>query len=153
MADAGCDTPSSRRRAGRNDGGDRLWNGYFALPAARITDPATVYALDTDGSLLSELVDIADQQDIENITPVEGDARSLHQLLPDSVDTVLLANTFHGIDDTAAFVREACGSLRLNGQFVVVNWQARVRAQTTVTGEHGGRRRSCAARPGRPNAP
>ncbi len=35
-------------------------DGYFALPAARITAPGTVYALDIDESLLTELSQFAE---------------------------------------------------------------------------------------------
>ncbi|MFC7134383.1 MULTISPECIES: class I SAM-dependent methyltransferase [Salinibaculum] len=113
-------------------------NGYFALPAAQITDPGTVYALDVDESLLAELATLAEQQGIENVSPIQGDARDLTEHLPEPVDTVLVANTFHGIEDTAGFVREAFGALRPGGQFVVVNWQDRPREETTVTGEPRG---------------
>jgi len=41
-------------------------NGYFALPAARITAPAPVYALDIDEDLLAELAHLADKQGIDD---------------------------------------------------------------------------------------
>lgn len=47
-------------------------NGYFALPAARIADPATVYAVDVDRSLLAELDALATEQGIDNITAIKG---------------------------------------------------------------------------------
>jgi len=46
-------------------------NGYFALPAARITAPATVYAVDIDSSLLAELSHLADLQSVENIETID----------------------------------------------------------------------------------
>jgi len=52
-------------------------NGYFAIPSAHIVAPATVYALDLDAALLAELDTLADQQAIENLVTVEGDARNL----------------------------------------------------------------------------
>jgi len=82
-------------------------NGYFALPAARITDPAPVYAVDIDPSLLAELSHLADQQAVENVTTIDGDARSLSEELPEPVDVVLVANTVHGVDETAPFVEQA----------------------------------------------
>lgn len=109
-------------------------NGYFALPAARITDPAPVYALDLDESLLDELASLADQQKIENVAPVHGDARALREHLPEPVDIVLLANTFHGVDQRAGVVRQAFDALRPEGRFVVVNWDARPREDTAVAG-------------------
>lgn len=113
-------------------------NGYFALPAARITDPAPVYALDLDEGLLDELSRLAEQQGIENVVPIRGDARNLTQHLPDPVDTVLVANTLHGVAEKAAFVQEAYDALRDDGQLVVVNWHDQPRETTTVMGEPRG---------------
>jgi len=113
-------------------------NGYFTLPAARVTDPSPVYALDLDESLLDELSHLAGKQGIENVKTVRGDARETAERLPEPVDTVLLANTFHGVDETARVVRAVFDSLRPGGSFVVVNWQDRPREQTTVAGEPRG---------------
>lgn len=113
-------------------------DGYFALPAARITDPAPVYALDLDEDLLDELTAVAEQQEIENIVPIRGDARSLARHLPETVDTVLVANTLHGVDDAGAFVRQAFDSLGPDGEFVVVNWRDDPRETTAVAGEPRG---------------
>ncbi|WP_455449477.1 class I SAM-dependent methyltransferase [Natrinema thermotolerans] len=113
-------------------------NGYFALPAARITAPEPVYALDLEESLLEECTRLAERQEIENVVPVHGDARRMARLLPERVDVVLLANTFHGIDDKQAFVEEAAESLRPSGYLAVVNWHDRPRETTTVAGEPRG---------------
>ncbi|KYH24032.1 ubiquinone/menaquinone biosynthesis C-methyltransferase UbiE [Halalkalicoccus paucihalophilus] len=113
-------------------------NGYFALPAARITDPGTVYALDLNEALLEELRTLTNQQGIENIVLIHGDARELTELLPELVDTVLMANTFHGIDDKEAFVQQAFESLHSDGRFVVVNWLDLPRETTTIAGEARG---------------
>lgn len=113
-------------------------NGYFVLPAARITAPASVYALDIDGSLLAELSRIASQQAIENITTIDGDARELSEHLPEPVDVVLMANTFHGIDETTAFVQQAFESLSPRGRFIVINWEDIPRETTRIAGASRG---------------
>ncbi|WP_328767098.1 class I SAM-dependent methyltransferase [Haloarcula nitratireducens] len=107
-------------------------NGYFALPAARVAAPASVYALDIDDSLLAELSQIAALQGIENLITINGDARQLSAQLPEPVDVVLMANTFHGIDETAAFVQQAFESLHPGGRFVVINWEDSPREATTI---------------------
>lgn len=109
-------------------------NGYFTLPAARITEPNPVYALDLDESLLEELQHIADQQDIENIVPVHCDARNLNDNLPDDVNSILMANTFHGVSDSERFVQEVFDALQPGGQFVIVNWHDQPREETTIQG-------------------
>lgn len=113
-------------------------NGYFVLPAARIVAPASVYALDLDPSLLEELEHLADEQEIKNVVPAHGDARSLADHLPDSVDVGLIANTFHGIENPATFVEEVVGVLTEDGRFIVVNWRDLPRETTTVAGEPRG---------------
>jgi len=113
-------------------------NGYFALPAARIADPATVYAVDVDRSLLAELDALATEQGIDNITAIKGDARALSELLPEPVDFALLANAFHGIEDRTAFVEAVAAALAVDGRFAVVNWRDRPREETMIGGEPGG---------------
>lgn len=113
-------------------------NGYFALPAARITDPAPVYAVDVDESLLDELATLADTQRIDNVVPVAGDARALSNHLDAPVDACLVANTFHGVEEPASFVAEVIEVLADDGEFVVVNWVDQPRETTTVGGQARG---------------
>lgn len=113
-------------------------NGYFALPAARVIEPEPVYAVELDEEFLDELTHLADQQRIENIEPICGDARSLAGLLPEAVDVVLMANAFHGVDDTAGLVQQVFDSLRPGGRFVVVNWCDQPRETTTIGGDPRG---------------
>lgn len=113
-------------------------NGYFVLPAARLVNPAPVYALDLDTGLLEELEHLADQQEIENVVPVHGDARALADHVPDPVDVGLIANTLHGIETPATFVKEVVTVLTEDGRFIVVNWQDLPRKTTTVAGEPRG---------------
>jgi len=113
-------------------------SGYFALPAARITDPAPVYAVDIDEALLDDLDRLAGRQRIDNVVPVCGDARELEGHLPAPVDACLVANTLHGVDDSAAFVEQVSAALAPGGEFLVVNWADRPKEETTVAGESRG---------------
>lgn len=113
-------------------------NGYFALPAARVVAPAPVYAIDLDPEVLEELERLADQHAVENVVPVHGDARSLVDHLPDPVDVALIANTFHGVRNPAAFVADVGRVLAEDGRFIVVNWWDIPRETTTVAGEPRG---------------
>lgn len=47
---------------------------------------------------------------------------ALSRLLPVGVDYVLMANTFHGVPNKAALVREVAAVLKPGGRFAVVNW-------------------------------
>lgn len=113
-------------------------NGYFAVPAARIVAPAPVYALDLDAALLAELGTLADQQDVENLVTVEGDARNIEEHLPESVDIALLANTCHGIENPGSFVADIEGVLADGGRFIVINWVDEPSGETTIAGEPRG---------------
>lgn len=113
-------------------------NGYFALPAARVADSGTVYAVDVDGALLAELDTLAMEQGVKNITAIEGDARALPELLPEPVEFALFANAFHGVEDRAAFVEAIAAVLTDNGRFAVVNWHDRPREETTIGGKARG---------------
>ena len=113
-------------------------NGYFALPAARVVEPAPVYAIDLDGGLLAELARLAALQGIENVHPIRGDARGLSRYLAEPVDVCLLANTFHGVEEPGPLVAGVYRSLAAGGSFVVVNWHDRPREETTLDGEPRG---------------
>lgn len=113
-------------------------SGYFALPAARIVEPEPVYAVDLDETLLDELGSLAERQAIENAVPVHGDARDLTELLPEPVDALVVANTFHGVDDRAEFVEGAFEAIEPGGRLIVVNWHDRPREATTVGDEPRG---------------
>lgn len=113
-------------------------NGYFTLPAARIVAPAPVYALDLDPSVLEELEHIADQQEISNCVPIDGDARSLPDHVPDTVDVVLIANTFHGIESPDTILENVANVLDEDGTISIMNWRDLPREQTTVAGESRG---------------
>lgn len=125
------------------ESGDRVadvcsGDGHFTIPAAVLVAPATVYAIDADGTLLDETDARAVEAGVENVVTVSGDARELASLLPERVDVVLLANTFHGIGAPTAFAEQAFRSLRPGGRFVVVNWRDRPADETPVLGEPRG---------------
>jgi SAM-dependent methyltransferase len=113
-------------------------NGYFAIPAARIAAPAPVYALDLDAALLAELDALADQQGVENLDTVEGDARNLGDHLPERVDVALLANTCHGVENPDPLIGDVESVLADGGRFIVINWEDSPSEKTTIAGEPRG---------------
>lgn len=113
-------------------------NGYFTLPAAELVQPAPVYAIDLDESLLAEVAVGADEQGFSNIQCIAGDARNLKSLLSELVDIILIANTFHGIEEPTAFAEQAYQRLKPRGQFVIVNWYDRPPEETVVADQPRG---------------
>lgn len=113
-------------------------DGHFTLPAAEIVAPATVYAIDVDGICLDEIEAHALERDVENVTTVSGDARSLADLLPEPVDVVLVANTFHGVEAPTAFAEQVWRTVNPGGRFVIVNWRDVPPSESTVGAEPRG---------------
>lgn len=111
-------------------------DGYFTLPAAALVDH--VYAVDIDPDLLGHLESAAEEAGVENVDIIEGDARKLPSVLPEQVDTALIANTFHGIDEQTDFAADVREILTDGGRFVVVNWHDRPAEETTVLDEPRG---------------
>ncbi|WP_254839590.1 class I SAM-dependent methyltransferase [Natronomonas marina] len=111
-------------------------DGHFTLPAADIVD--RVYAVDIDPALLADLDERVAAAGVAGVEPVEGDARDLPSLLPERVETALLANTFHGAEDPKALAAAVRRALTDDGRFVVVNWHDRPPEATTVLGEPRG---------------
>lgn len=109
-------------------------NGYFTFPAAKLVDNSPVYAIDVDEGLLAELSATANTRGLTNINTIHGDARNLTDVLPEPVDVVLVANTFHGVEDKVGFTKQVYQSLRPNGRFIIVNWRDLPKEETTVAG-------------------
>lgn len=113
-------------------------NGYFTLPIAELVGDASVYAIDVDEDLLRKLSTTAELRGLSNINCIHDDARNLANVLPEPVDVVLIANTFHGVENKDAFVQQAYESLQPGGQLIIVNWHDLPKEETTVAGQARG---------------
>lgn len=113
-------------------------DGYFTLPAAELVAPAATYAVDIDADLLATLTETAEETGLSNIQCIEGDARELTSLLPEPVAVILIANTFHGVEEPATFIQQAYQSLTPGGRLIIVNWHDRPKHETSVAGEPRG---------------
>ena len=113
-------------------------DGHFTLAAARLVDEASVYAIDIDETLLEAVATAATTDGLTNVETVSGDARQLVDLLPEPVDCVLIANTFHGVEEQVELVEQSYRTLRPDGQFIIVNWHDLPREETTVAGTERG---------------
>lgn len=111
-------------------------DGYFTVPAADLAE--RVYAVDLDPDLLDRLESATEDAGVGNVERIRGDARELPSLLPERVGCVLVANTFHGVDEPTAFSEAIRDALLDDGRFVVVNWHDRPPAETTVLDEPRG---------------
>lgn len=108
-------------------------DGFFTIPLAELVD-GPVSAVDLDEDHLERVRSAAAEAGVD-VNTVAGDARELPSLLTERVDYVLLANTFHGVDDPESLAASVRAVLRPGGRFGVVNWHDRPREETTVAGE------------------
>lgn len=111
--------------------------GYFTLPLAKIVD-GHVYALDLDPALIKQAQAEAAQQGISVLAWITADARQVAELLPEPVDFVLIANTFHGVPDRPGLAKAVAEVLKPGGLLAIVNWHPMLREQTVVLGQPRG---------------
>jgi arsenite methyltransferase len=93
--------------------------GYFTFRLARAVDPSgVVYAVDTDREMVSALAEDAARNGLRNVVPIE--ARPEESCLPEPVDLVFLANTYHHIPDPRDYFARLARRLRPGGRIAVV---------------------------------
>lgn len=111
-------------------------DGLFTLPLARIA--RRVYAIDIDPAMLdSALARVAAARTV-NCEFVVADAMTVDRVVPEPVDYVFLANTFHGVPDRVGLARAVAATLKPDGLFGIINWQRRPRRETAVLGQPRG---------------
>jgi ubiquinone/menaquinone biosynthesis C-methylase UbiE len=114
-------------------------DGYFTAPLARIVQ-GRVYAVDLDPAMLERARREVERAGTSVLDYIAADARDLAQALPEKVDFVLMANTFHGVPEQTTLARAVAAALQPGGRFAVVNWHARPREETTVLDQPRGPR-------------
>ena len=111
-------------------------DGLFTVPLARIAD--RIYAIDIDPAMLECAQALVAAAGASNCRFVEADAMMIDAVVPEPIDYVFLANTFHGVPDQLGLARAVAAVLKAKGQFGVVNWHRRPRAATVVLGQPRG---------------
>ncbi len=112
-------------------------DGWFTAPLARMTG-GRCYGLDLDPDMLAQAREEVARAGTRVAGWITGDARDLPALLPEKVDFVLIANTFHGVPDQAALAAAVAATLKPDGLFAIVNWHARPREETPVLSQPRG---------------
>lgn len=113
-------------------------DGYFTAAIAKQVGASCVVGFDLDPDMLAQAKVACG--DAVNCTWIAGDARDLSRFIGERVDYVLIANTFHGVQDQTQLAREAAAILKPGGHFAIVNWHPLPREQTTVLGQPRGPR-------------
>ena len=111
-------------------------DGLFTVSLARTAK--RVYAIDIDAAVLDRArarVAAAGPTDCEFVV---ADAMAADAVVPEPVDYVLLANTFHGVPDQLGLARTVAATLKPEGLFGIINWHRRPRVETVVLGQPRG---------------
>lgn len=112
-------------------------DGYFTAPLAKLVS-GRLYALDLDPAMIDRAKTEVARQGTTVRQWICADARDVGKLLPEPVDYVLMANTFHGVPDQSGLARAVRSVLRPHRLFGIVNWHQLPREQTTVLGQPRG---------------
>jgi SAM-dependent methyltransferase len=112
-------------------------DGLFTVALAVIARNR-VYAIDIDPEMLDRAQAAVQAARAPGCQFIQGDATDLVRLVPEPVDCIFHANTFHGVPDKTGLARAAATLLKPGGRFVVVNWYPLPHEQTTVLGQPRG---------------
>jgi SAM-dependent methyltransferase len=111
-------------------------DGLFTAPLCEIA--SRLYAIDTDPKMLDRARELVPgEMDCEFIV---ADAMNIETVVPEPVDYVFFANTFHGVSDKTGLSRAVAAVLKPGGLFGIVNWHRRPREETVVLGQPRGPR-------------
>ena len=113
-------------------------DGLFTAALGHIAD--RVYAIDIDPDLLDRAHALVAAAGVHNIHYIVADAMNVATVVPECVDYIFLANTFHGVPDKPGLARAVAAILKPKGLFGVVNWHRRPREETLVLGKPRGPR-------------
>jgi SAM-dependent methyltransferase len=114
-------------------------DGLFTAPMSTLLD-GRVYAVDLDPEMLALAQRTCNGSGAPPCHWIEGDARDMVRLIPEKVDIVLIANTFHGVPEQRQMARSVCEVLLPGGAFIVVNWHVLPREETTILNKPRGPR-------------
>ncbi len=96
--------------------------GVFALPLARHLSDGLVYAVDVEPRQLDVLRERLLEKGIENVVPVLASYSDPH-LPPYGVDWIFVVDTYHHIEDRAAYFRGLQGDLVVGGRLVILEYK------------------------------
>jgi SAM-dependent methyltransferase len=94
--------------------------GYFPVRVARVVPKGHVYGVDVEQAMVDYLAARAEREKLENLTAVKAtfdDAK-----LPAGVDLVMMVNTYHHIEDRAAYFSRVLKAVKPGGRLVIIDF-------------------------------
>lgn len=95
--------------------------GYFSIRLAKSKPAPQVYAVDIEPSMGSYVRERAAKEGLANVIAVQGAADQPN--LPESVDVILIVNTYHHIGDRVAYFRKLATSLKPGGRVAIIDFK------------------------------
>lgn len=95
--------------------------GYFSARLAKSNAAPTVYAVDIEPSMVSYLRDRATKEGLPNMIAVQAAADQPN--LPETVDVILIVNTYHHIGDRVAYFRKLATSIKPRGRVAIIDFK------------------------------
>ena len=93
--------------------------GYFTVRLARETEARTVYAVDIEPTMVDHVRQRAEEGGLGNVVGVVAEADSPN--LPESVDLVLIVNTYHHIPERVAYFAALRDRLAPGGRIAIID--------------------------------
>ncbi len=97
--------------------------GYFPVRVAHAVPRGHVYGVDIESSMTEYLAKRAEREGLSNLTAILGapdDAK-----LPESVDLVMVVDTYHHIGSRPAYFKKLKESVTANGHLVIIDFTKR----------------------------
>ena len=113
-------------------------DGPFTAPLCAMA--GRVYGIDIDPDIIERARALVFEMKAGNCEFIIADAMDIRVVMPEPVDYVFLANTFHGVPDKPGLARAVGATLKPTGLFGIVNWHRRPREETVVLGQPRGPR-------------
>jgi len=112
-------------------------DGLFSVPMSVLLE-GKVWGIDMDPEMLGIARQALRNAGAPECQFIEGDARDMVKLVPQKVDAVLIANTFHGVPEQTELAKCSYEVLNPGGCFIVINWHVKPREETPVLGKPRG---------------
>jgi ubiquinone/menaquinone biosynthesis C-methylase UbiE len=97
-------------------------SGHHVFKMALINKQGLVYAVDIQDEMLSAIKDRINENEIENIRPVKGNAKSVN-LPSNSIDKVLLVDVYHEFEFPAEMLASIKKALKPTGKIYLVEYR------------------------------
>lgn len=95
--------------------------GYFSVRFAHMVPEGRVYGVDTEADMVKYLADRVKNMGLTNVIPVQ--AAPDDPRLPEKVDLIFIADTYHHIDNRAQYLRKLHDSLKPGGRIAIIDFR------------------------------